>query len=62
MTIKYAIICSSRLFYNCQLPDLFVETWNICSSVITNSCDITIMNCDIKTSEVLSILDVENWS
>ena len=45
-----------------QLPDLFLEAWNLCSNVIVNCCDITSMNCDIKNSEVLSILDVENSS
>jgi len=44
---------------NCQLPDLFVEAWKyLCSSVIVNCADITSMNCDIKISEVSSILDV----
>jgi len=46
----------------CQQPDLFVEASNICSNVIVNCCDITNMNCDIKNSEVLSIVDVENSS
>jgi len=32
------------------------------SSVIANCCDITSLNCDIKNSNVLSILDVENSS
>ena len=50
------------MFSNCQLPDLFVEAWNLCSSVTANCCDITSMNCDIKNSEVLSILDVEKSS
>ena len=50
------------LLSNCQLPDLFVEAWNLCSSVILNCCDITSMNCDIKNSEVLSILDVKTSS
>jgi len=38
---------------NCELADLFVEAWNLCSSVIVNCCDII-------NSEVLRILDVEN--
>jgi len=41
---------------------MFVEAWNLCSNVIVNCCDITIMNCDVKNSEVLSFIDVENWS
>ena len=45
----------------CQLPDLFAEAWNLCSSVIVNCSDITSMNCDIKISDVLSILDVTAW-
>jgi len=60
--MKYVNICSSWLFSNCQLPNLFVEAWNLCSSVIVNGCDITSMNCDIRNSEVLSIIDVENSS
>ena len=47
---------------NCQLPDLFVEAWNLASSVIVKCCDTTNMNCDIKNLEVLNILDVENSS
>jgi len=47
---------------HCQLPDLFVKAWNLCYSVTVNCCDITSMNCDIKNSGVLSILDVENSS
>jgi len=42
----------------CQLSDQFVEAWNLCSSVIVNCSDITSMNCDIKISDVFSILDV----
>jgi len=46
----------------CQLPDLFVEAWNLSCGVIVNCCDIKSMNCDIKNSEISSILDVENSS
>ena len=35
----------------CQLPDLFVEAWNFCSSVTVNCCKIMSMNCDIKNSD-----------
>jgi len=48
-----AIIWSSWLFSNCQLPDLFAEAWNLCSSVIVNCSDITSI---YKNSEVLSSL------
>jgi len=47
MTIKSAIIWTSWLFSNYELPDLFAEAWNICS----NHCF------DIRKSEVLIILD-----
>jgi len=32
----------------CQLPDLFIEAWNVCSGVTVNCCDITSINCDIN--------------
>ena len=38
-----------------ELPDLFVEAWNLCYSVTVNCFD-------IRNSEVLSILDVEDSS
>jgi len=50
------------LLSNCQLPDLFAEAWNRCSSAFVNCSEITSMNRDIKNSEVLSIIDVENSS
>jgi len=50
------------LLSNYQLPDLFLEALNLSSSVIVNCRDITSMNCDIKNSEVLRTLDVENSS
>ena len=41
---------------------MFVEAWNIYPSVTLNWYDKTSMNCDIKNSEVLSIIDVKNSS
>jgi len=46
-------------------PDLFGEAWNVRFTVIVNTqelFDIMSMNCDIKNSEVLNILEVENSS
>jgi len=41
---------------------MFVEEWNLCSSVLVKRCDTTSMNCDIKNSGVLSILDSHHGS
>ena len=43
------------VLYYCALSDLFVEAWNLCASVIVNCFD-------IRNSEVLSILDIDNSS
>ena len=50
--------------HDCQLSDLFREAWNLRTTIIVygKCCDIMSMNCDIKNSEVLNILDVENSS